>query len=312
MTQINVLPRLMDVGFDPGTVSFLFRFSDLFLQTIQDDPLDKTIQAILKEHPELSLDFDSTSTLGMNGCLRFVRPSTFRYDIPCYYSGTEPCGTCFGTGEDKFGSTCFRCYGRGVRNMKDGHAGDSFSDFCLTLHILSKILFYSSFPYSRPPDNNGISFDSETIDDQQTMLFEVPEENGRDLAINGWLHDEIIRSARAFEESEIDEVGNAMMSIELKLFRTEACRFVHEFGFHVENRNKGLFFLKVPQGCNHSVLELSDGPWNQWPWGKYLCPHNIDGMESKAYLVAGLATIDRIARKRITESNMRLQNTLNL
>ncbi|MEI7749526.1 MAG: hypothetical protein WCJ25_00825 [Candidatus Moraniibacteriota bacterium] len=312
MTRMNAIPRLMDVGFDPETVSFLFRFSDRFLKTIQDDPLDKAVQAILKEHPELSLDFDSTSTLGMNGCLRFVRPSTFRYEIPCYYSGTEPCETCSGTGEDQFGSTCYRCYGKGARNMEDSHAGDSFSDFCMTLHILSKILFYSSFQYSRPTDNNGISFDSDTINNQQTMLLDVPEENGRDLAINGWLHDEIIRSARAFEESEIDEVGNAMMSIELKLFRTEDCRFVHEFGFHVENRNKGLFFLKVPQGCNHSVLELSDVPGNPWPWGKHLCPHNIDGMVSKAYLIAGLATIDRLARKRLAESNVRRQFALGL
>jgi len=295
----------MDVGFDSKTVSFTFHLSERLLKLVKGHPIKNRVQAMLKAYPELSLDFTSTDAIGIDRCLRFVEPSTYRYDVPCCYCGAEPCGNCSGTGEDQFGSTCFRCYGKGVRNMKDGHAGDSFSDFCLTLHILSKILFYSSFPYSRPPDNNGISFDSETIDDQQTMLFEVPEENGRDMAINGWLHDEIIRNARGFEASEIDEVGNAMMSIELKLLRTEVCRFVHEFGFHVESRDKRLFFLRVPQGCNHSVLELSDGPWNQWPWGKYLYPHNIDGMHSKAYLVAGLATIDRLARKRIVESNVR-------
>ena len=294
----NTIPRFLTMDYDPDTTTFRLVFDERFLTEAETSP-NGNISVHKAQFPTLIWSPRTNGDLGIDGCLVFESPLAYRYTLPCLFKNPRSCPKCGGTGYDD-DCICFDCRGTGTKRDDDVEARKSFHDFGHTLHIISDLLRRLVFPFYKP---NSVPLIPKHVSDMQTMLFFVDNDGGRDSDIRGWLHDDIITVAQTFTEEETASVCEAMRSVNDRLYAKQSA--VYEFPFYHGNH----FELQVPR--SHSALIL-DKKIASWQCGQDLYCHNVDGRPSQMMLMAGLATIDRLARKRLADTNVRRQFALDL
>lgn len=287
MTSPNTIPFLVSTEYETSDSAFRFTFSPRFVRAITTTLRDH-VKVLQSQFPEFSLDFDGSAGIGIGECLRFIAPRVFRYTLPRFYVNPERCHQCQGTGHSD-GVTCFPCEGKGIIWNENMGSRASFSDFGRTLYAISELLDHLIHLFNRPhPSSHEDSV-------RQTMSFQIDKTGGYDSDMKGWLDDEVIIAARSFSENEKDMVREAMRSVNDRLYAGKNQYSLHHFCFY----HKTHFELQIPGSHSALILKNKESSWFR---GQNLCCHNVDGRSSQIMLLAGLATINRIARKQIGES----------
>ncbi|HWQ59720.1 MAG TPA: hypothetical protein VN420_01070 [Candidatus Fimivivens sp.] len=301
MTPPNTIPRFLSTVYDTPASTFRLTFDERFLREAETTPYGN-ISARQKRMPNFAWNPRTDDALGIDGCLAFESPLTYRYALPCFYRNPHPCPKCDGTGYDD-GCACLSCRGTGTQRDDDRESRKSFADFGLTLHVISDLLMGLTLPFNRP---DGMPFVPEHGSDMQTMMFFVDKDAQRDSVISGWLHDDVIAAARIFTNEETACVREAMRSVGTRLYAEQLRSSEHEFHFYHDDH----FELQVPGSLCALILDKDGGA--SWSCGRRLYCSNVDDRSSQVMLLAGLAMIDALASERRSESSARQQFIFNL
>ncbi len=279
------IPQFLSVEYDSRNPAFRFIFNKRLGNEIGRlvRPYFQTLRSIPEE---LIFQDSEGASICTTNPLFLKTPGELRYELPAFYVNREPCTECNKTGF-KDDMTCLACHGTGIRRDKDERAVESFHVFGKTLHIISEALQTMMYSFDRPGLSSPVIA---SMAEQQTMTFRLDSTGGYDSDMTGWLRDEVIAATKSFSEEETMAVREAMRSVRERLFGHRPELKIHEFRFYHSKH----FELQIPG--SHSALILGDKE-PSWSCGRTLYCHNVDGRSSQILLLAGLATIDRLARE---------------
>ncbi|NTW15282.1 MAG: hypothetical protein HGA38_02805 [Candidatus Moranbacteria bacterium] len=285
MDRTNEIPLFLRTEYDQADVTFRFIFNRHSIDILRFTSWMESFTRI----EELERSLNSKRPIGINGCLIPDSQFTYRYELPCLYRDPYECRTCGGAGY-RFGCVCANCRGTGTQREDDPNARQSFDDFCRTLRFTTE-LFESAITLHEIAGRETTESFQQT--ERQTMLYFFDDETGYDSAMRGWLEKTIVDSASSFTEPERLTVSESMRSVNARLFADRQRHEAYEFPFYSAPH----FELQVPGSHSALVLDRKAGLLRE---GYRLNSHNVDGRSSQVMLIAGLATIDRIARERLT------------
>jgi len=279
------IPRFLSVEYDSRNPAFRLVFNELLGNEIRRfiNPYFQTLRSIPEE---IIFQASEGASICTTNHPILKTPRELRYELPTLYVDRGPCTECNKTGF-KDDMVCLACHGTGIRRDENEGAAVSFRVFGHTLRIVSEALQTMMYSFDRPgPSPPAIA----SMAEQQTMTFRLDSTGGYDSDMTGWLRDEIVTAAKRFSEEETMAVREAMRSAYGRLFDHRPEREMHEFRFYHSEH----FELQIPG--SHSALILG-GKDPSWSCGRTLYCHNVDGRTSQISLLAGLATIDRLARE---------------
>ncbi len=284
---------------DEFSIELHHDFITYFKEQLQNP--GRVMADFLKRNPSFVFNSENYKEgIGLNKCLTHAGNDSlsakFKFKILPLYKFTEnKCENCNGTGESNFADgKCYECRGTGKEKVEDVIVKSNFDDFCLTMYIFCKLIYYNVLKDSEHGENDEVGYFTNDIQAQQTMMYHFSEDTGQTIAYSsGWLHDGLIKKVLNFSRDEEKMVNQAMYKVEAILLMQDSDGYERNFKI-ITNEDK--FWLQVPGSA--CTLGIEDQSANFWDWGKILSPHNVDHRFAQMSFMAGLAVIDGIAKNK--------------